>query len=144
MFREGHGQLTRGTRTLWLSFLILSGFFWASRKHHPPPWPVGSPYYPHTLLLVMSLCVWIKSKLSSLLVLMNCKWQSGATAENLRPSKKRTEGERADRGTIMRGEARTPHNLILKEQNTNVCQNQQRGWGGGWKTEAARSAEFLL
>lgn len=54
------------------------------------------PYYPHTLLFVMSLCDWIKSKLPSLLVLKNCKWQSGGTAElreGMRPSKKGTEGE---------------------------------------------------
>lgn len=44
--------------------------------------------------------------------------------EGLKHSKKVTEGEREreDRETIMRGEARTPHNVISKEQKSKVSQ----------------------
>lgn len=42
--------------------------------------------------------------------------------KGLRHSKKVTEEERADRETITGEEARTPHNIISKEQKTKVSQ----------------------
>lgn len=102
------------------------------------------PCYPHTS--VRDEFVWLDPGRAALIISVD-ELQSGGSAElreGMRPSKKETEGERADRGTIMRGEARTPQNSISKEQKTKVSQNQQIGGGGGWKTEATRSAEFLL
>lgn len=55
------------------------------------------------LVCMMSLYDWTwKAKLQSLLVLINCKWQSGGNAalrEGKRQSKNRTEDGGADRET---------------------------------------------
>lgn len=98
---------------------------------------------------MMSLCDWTKAKLQSLLVLINCKWQSGGNAamRERERDNQRTVLEKAkqiEKHNEERTESRRKCNLQRTEEKTSLSEMDLVAvWEGEWKKNPAHTAGFF-